>query len=112
MPQLTIWIILNDETNAAVLLISPCTGSTASPCGRSEEWHRDYYSQLCRLDVFGRALDGVAVLCGKLGDELEQGGTLVLHRFPVAAEQGLVLCCQDVDPCLQLRETVSNVMHQ
>lgn len=69
-------------------------------------------SQFCCLDVLGGALDGVAVLCGELGDELQQGGALVLYRFTVAAEQGLVLSCQDVDPCLQLRETVSDVMHQ
>lgn len=81
-----------------------------SPCGGGEESHR--YSQLCRLDVFGRALYGVAVFCGELSDELEQGGTLVFNRFAVATEQGLVLGCQDVDPCLQLRETVSDVMHQ
>lgn len=85
-------------------------GPTASPCGRAEDRRR--YSQFCCLDVFGRALYGVAVFCGELGDELEQGGTLVFHRFAVAAEQGLVLGCQDVDPCLQLRETVSDVMHQ
>lgn len=72
----------------------------------------EVYSQLCCLDVFGRALDGVAVLRGKLGDELEQGGTLVFDWLAVAAEQGLVLGCQDVDPCLQLREAVSDVMHQ
>jgi len=70
------------------------------------------YSQLCRLDVFGRALDGVAVLGGKLGDELEQSGALVFHGFTVAAEQGLVLGGQDVDPCLQLGEALSDVMHQ
>ena len=70
------------------------------------------YSQLCRLDVFGCALYGVAVFCGELGDELEQGGTLVFDGLAVAAEQGLVLGCQDVDPCLELRETVSDVMHQ
>lgn len=70
------------------------------------------YSQLRGLDVLGRALDGVAVLCGELGDELQQGGALVLHRLPVAAEQGLVLSRQDVDPRLQLREAVPDVVHQ
>lgn len=70
------------------------------------------YSQLGRLDVFGRALYGVAVFRGELGDELEQGGALVFHGFTVAAEQGLVLRRQDVDPCLQVGETVSDVMHQ
>lgn len=81
-----------------------------SPCGRKER--RQPYSQLRRLDVFGRALDGVAVLRGKFGDELEQGGALVFHWFTVTAEQGLVLGCQDVDSRLQLREAVSDVMHQ
>lgn len=111
MPQLTSCITSNDETNAAVLLIFPSAGSTASPCGGERE-RRRRYSQLGRLDVFGRALDGVAVLCGELGDELEQGGALVLDGLAVAAEQGLVLSRQDVDPCLELGQTVSDVMHQ
>lgn len=111
MPPLTIFTTLNDETNATALLISISAGPTAPPCGRKGKISRRY-SQLCCLYVFGRALDGVAVLCGKLGDELKQGGALVFHRLAVAAEQGLVLGCQDVDPCLQLRETVSDVMHQ
>lgn len=75
-------------------------------------WPIGEYSQLRGLDVLGRALDGVAVLCGELGDELQQGGALVLHRLPVAAEQGLVLSRQDVDPRLQLREAVPDVVHQ
>lgn len=78
-----------------------------TPCGGGEE-----YPQLCRLDVLGRALDGVAVLRGKLGDELQQGGALVLHGLPVAAQQGLVLGRQHVDPRLQLREAVPDVVHQ
>lgn len=70
------------------------------------------YPQFCGLDVLGRALDGVAVLRGKLGDELQQGGALVLHGLSVAAQQGLVLGRQDVDPRLQLREAVSDVVHE
>lgn len=110
MPQLTSCIILNDETNAVVLLISAVLDQQhhhVAERGRSAR-----YSQLCRLDVFGRALYGVAVLCGELSDELEQGGALVFDGLAVAAEQGLVLGCQDVDPCLQLGEAVSDVMHQ
>lgn len=109
MPQLTSCIILNDETNAVVLLIFRALDQQHHHVAERE---REVYSQLGRLDVFGRALDGVAVFSGKLGDELEQGGTLVFDWLAVAAEQGLVLGCQDVDPCLQLRETVSDVMHQ
>lgn len=85
----------------------PSANATATPCGGEEE-----YPQLCRLYVLGRALDGVAVLGGKLGDELQQGGALVLHRLPVAAQQGLVLSRQHVDPRLQLREAVPDVVHQ
>lgn len=70
------------------------------------------HSQLCRLDVLGGALDGVAVLRGELGNELQQGGALVLHGLAVAAEQGLVLCRQHVDAGLQLGEAVPDVMHQ
>ena len=103
MPQLTSCIILNDETSAVVLLIFTVL---------AQQHHHVANSQFCRLDVFGRALDGVAVLCGELGDELEQGGALVLDWLAVAAEQGLVLGCQDVDPCLQLREAVPDVMHE
>lgn len=58
---------------------------------------RGNYSQLGRLDVLGGALDGVAVLCGELGDDLQQGGALVLHGLAVAAEEGLVLGRQHVD---------------
>lgn len=108
MPQLTSCMILNDETNAVVLLIF----TTLAQQHHHVAMHVHWNSQFCRLDVFGRALDGVAVLCGELGDELEQGGTLVFDRLAVAAQQGLVLSCQDVDPCLQLRETVPDVMHQ
>ena len=70
------------------------------------------HSQLCRLDILGGALDGVAVLGGELGDELQQRGALVLDGLAVAAQQGLVLSRQDVDARLQLGQTVSDVMHQ
>lgn len=68
-------------------------------------------SQFSCLYVLGRALDGVTVLGGELGDELQQGGALVIYRFTVAAEQGLVLGRQHIDPCFQLRQTVSDVVH-
>lgn len=58
------------------------------------------YTQFSGLDVFGCSLNSVAVLCGELGDELQQGGALVLHRLSVAAEQRLVLSGKDVDTCL------------
>lgn len=70
------------------------------------------YSQFCGLDVFGCSFDCVAVLGGELGDELQQGGALVLHGLPVAAEQRLVLSGKNIDACLQLWETIPNVMHQ
>lgn len=69
-------------------------------------------SQLCRLDVFGCAFDGATVFCSKLGDELQQRGALIVHRLAITVEQRLVLCCQDIDPRLQLRETISDVVHQ
>lgn len=70
------------------------------------------YTQFGGLDVFGCSLDSVAVLGGKLGDELQQGGALVLHRLSVAAEQRLVLSGEDVDACLQLWQAIPNVVHQ
>lgn len=69
-------------------------------------------SQFGCLNVLGGALDGVAVLGGELGNELEQSGALVLHGLAVAAEQGLVLCRQHIDPCLKLWEAVSDMVHQ
>lgn len=69
-------------------------------------------SQLCCLDVLGCAFDGATVFCSKLGDELQQSRALIIDRLAVTVEQRLVLRCQDVDPGLQLRETVSDVVHQ
>lgn len=69
-------------------------------------------SQLCCLDVLGSAFDGATVFCSKLGDELQQRGAFIIYRLAITVEQRLVLCCQDVDPGLQLRETISDVVHQ
>lgn len=69
-------------------------------------------SQLRCLDVLGRAFDGATVLSSKLGDELQQRGALIIDRLAIAVEQRLVLSCQDIDPGLQLRETISDVVHQ
>lgn len=69
-------------------------------------------SQLCCLDVLGCAFDGATVFCSKLGDELQQRGALIIDRLAITVEQRLVLRCQDIDPGLQLRETISDVVHQ
>lgn len=69
-------------------------------------------SQLRRLDVLGCAFDGATVFGSKLGDELQQRGALVVHRLAVTVEQRLVLRRQDIDPGLQLREAISDVVHQ
>lgn len=37
---------------------------------------------------------------------------MVFHRLPVAVESGLVLGGQHRDACLQLWETVPDVMHE
>ena len=82
----------------------------APPSGVTEAQTVD--SQFSGLDVLGRALYGVAVLCGKLGDELQQRGALVVHGLSVAAQHGLVLGRQHVDPGLQLGQTVPDVVHE
>lgn len=60
----------------------------------------------------GSAFDGIAVVGGKLGDDLQQGGAVVFHRLPVAVESGLVLGGEHRDSRLELRETVPDVMHE
>lgn len=50
-------------------------------------------SQLCCLDVLGRAFDGATVFCSKLGDKLQQRGALITYRLAVTIEQRLVLRC-------------------
>lgn len=70
------------------------------------------YSQFRGLDVPGSAFDGVAVVGGELGDDLQQGGAVVFHRLPVAVESGLVLSGEYRDSCLELREAVPDVMHE
>lgn len=93
-----------------LLLVTSRRRSNSTPVWRPPRKWR--HSQLSRLDVLGSALDGVAVLRCELGNELQQGGALVLHRLAVAAEQGLVLGRQHVDAGLQLGEAVADVMHQ
>lgn len=60
----------------------------------------------------GSAFDGVAVVGGKLSDDLQQGGAVVFHWLAVAVESGLVLGGEHRDSSLELRETVSDVMHE
>lgn len=69
-------------------------------------------SQFGGLDVSGRALDGVAVVAGELGDDLQQGGAVVLHRLAVAVEPRLVLGAQHRHPGLELGQTVPDVVHE
>lgn len=69
-------------------------------------------SQFGGLDVSGRPLDGVAVVAGKLGDDLQQGGAVVLHWLAVAAEPRLVLGTQHRHPRLELWQTVPDVVHE
>lgn len=59
-----------------------------------------------------RALDGVAVVRSKLGDDLQQGGALVLHRLPVAAQPRLELGAQCRHARLQLGQAVADVVHE
>lgn len=70
------------------------------------------YTQFSGLDVFGSSLDSIAVFSRELGDELQQGGTLILHRLAVAAEKRLVLSGKNVDTGLQLWQTIPNMVHQ
>lgn len=69
-------------------------------------------SQFGGLDVSGRPLDGVAVVAGELGDDLQQGGAVVLHRLAVAVEPRLVLGAQHRHPCLEVWQTIPDVVHE
>lgn len=60
----------------------------------------------------GRALDGVAVIRGKLSDDLQQGGAVVFHWLSVAAQPRLELGTQRRHTCLELGQAVANVVHE
>lgn len=69
-------------------------------------------SQLCGLDVSRCSLDGVAVIAGELGDYLQQGGAVVLHRLTIAVEPRLVLGAQHGHPGFKVRQAVPDVVHE
>jgi len=69
-------------------------------------------SQLGGLDVSGRPLDGVAVVAGELGDNLQQGGTVVFYRLAVVIEPCLVLGAQRGHTGLELWQAIPDVMHE
>lgn len=69
-------------------------------------------SQLGGLDVSGCSLDGVAVIAGKLGDDLQQGGAVVLYWLPIAVEPWLVLGTQNRHSRFEVWQAVSDVVHE
>ena len=69
-------------------------------------------TKLSSLDVPRRAVHCGHVAAGGLGDDLKQGGILVDHVLAVGVHQGLELGGHNIDPGLELRKTVSDVMHQ
>lgn len=71
-----------------------------------------WYSQLRCLDVPGCSLYGVAIICGKLGDNLQQSGAVVLHRLTIAVESCLVLGNEYCHSCFELWQAVPDVVHE
>lgn len=59
----------------------------------------------------GCAFNGVAVITGEFGDNLQKGGTLVLHRLAIAVEPRLILCTQHGHTGFEVRKTFPNVVH-
>lgn len=70
------------------------------------------HSQLGRLDVPGCSLDGVAIITGKLSDNLQQSGAVILHRLTVAVELRLVLGAQHRHPGFEVWQAVPDVVHE
>jgi len=62
--------------------------------------------------VPGCSLDGVAVITGELGDNLQQGGTVVLYRLPIAIEPCLVLGTQHSHSGFEIWQAVPDVVHE
>lgn len=60
----------------------------------------------------GRSLDGVAVVAGKLRDDLQQGGAVVLHRLAVALEPRVILGAQHGHAALEVGQAVPDVTHE
>lgn len=58
------------------------------------------------------SLNGVAVIAGKFGDDLQESGTVVLHWLPVAVEPCLVLGTQHGHSGLEVRQAVPDVVHE
>lgn len=60
----------------------------------------------------GCALYRVAVITGKLCDNLQQGGAVVLDRLAIAVEPSLVLGTQHSHTGLEVWQAVPDVVHE
>lgn len=69
-------------------------------------------SQLCGLNVPGSSFYGVAVITSELGDDLQQGGALVLNWLAIAVEPCLVLGTQHGHSGFEVWQAVPDVVHK
>lgn len=60
----------------------------------------------------GCSLYGVAIITGKLGDNLQQGGAVILYWLTVAVEPCLVLSTQHSHSGFEVWQAVPDVVHE
>lgn len=58
------------------------------------------------------SLNCVAIITGKLGDNLQKGGAVVFHWLAIAVEPCLVLGNQHCHSGFEVRQAVPDVVHE